>query len=71
MTTYKVQITCSSEVERNIIADIIKNHDLISTMYSQEIKNDKIDCKYLTVLDETLTDNLYASLTGRKIELNY
>ena len=55
MTTYKVQITCSSEVERNIIADIIKNHDLISTMYSQEIKNDKIDCKYLTVLDETYT----------------
>tara|TARA_R110000765_G_scaffold416402_1_gene518240 strand:+ start:99 stop:314 length:216 start_codon:yes stop_codon:yes gene_type:complete len=71
MKNYKIQLTFSSEVERNIIVDVIREHELISTIYSQSTKTEKLDCKYLTVLNETLTDNLYKSLTGRAAAIDY
>jgi|TARA_R100000278_G_scaffold111498_1_gene89047 hypothetical protein len=62
---YKIEITCADEKERNILFDIITQHELISTLYNNDIDNENFHTKHLVLLSETLTENLYSKLTER------
>ena len=39
MKEYKIEITCADEKERNILFDIIKQHELITAIYDRDMDN--------------------------------
>ena len=65
---YKIEITCADEQERDILFDIIEQHELITTMYDQDIDNENFHSKHLALLSNTLTNNLYQAFSGRVSE---
>ena len=62
---YEITIDCGNEAERTLVCDIIRNHELISTIFSQSIENETHNKKVLTLCNGQLLDNLYTALTDR------
>ena len=65
MKEYKIEITCADEKERNILFDIIKQHELITAIYDRDMDNENFHSKQLVLANGTLTENLYSKLTER------
>ena len=63
MKKYKIKITCSDKKERDILFDIIKQHELITVIYDNHAQSDNVDSKNLTLANNTLAENLYNKLT--------
>tara|TARA_R110001599_G_scaffold15969_1_gene65793 strand:- start:448 stop:735 length:288 start_codon:yes stop_codon:yes gene_type:complete len=63
---YKIELQCSDERERDIIFDIISEHELIPTLYrNHSTVNEEFDIKELVVLSNELVRCLYTKLSGR------
>ena len=63
---YKIELVFSNKKERDIIVDVINEHELISTIYTNNSTvTEGLDIKEFTVLSESLTHNLYQALSGR------
>ena len=60
---YKIEITCADEKERNILFDIIKQHELITAIYDRDMDNENFHSRQLVLANDTLT--------AKKILLKY
>ena len=66
MKEYKIEITCADEKERNILFDIIKQHELITAIYDRDMDNENFHSRQLVLANDTLTEILYSKLTERE-----
>ena len=62
---FTIELECSDERERDIIFDIISEHELIPTLYrNHSTVNEEFDIKQLVVLSNELVRCLYTKLSG-------